>query len=201
MIAVAEKAQIFHTHYSPHPADDSLADHISPATEILTFFFPTNYSESDQKKFEDDLKKMVAVIEKEATTYKASAGGWVVEEIPIPDTSDKAKAYTALIGWESVEAHLAFRETQAFKDNIHLLRQAKDLKKLHVVHYHGTQVNKGAGGVGDFSAADMSAQEEVLNPQGGGKSAPKTAADGSTTKNNDDLKGAANSTKKERAGR
>lgn len=101
-----------------------------------------------------------------------------------------------------MEDHLAFRETQAFKDNIHLLRGAKDLKHITVVHYSGTQVQKGAGGVGDLSDGGMpSVQGEILNPQGGEKVPPKTRSDGTTTKNNDDLKGAANSLKKERQGR
>ena len=34
----------------------------------------------------------------------------------------KGKAAVLLIGWQSREAHMAFRETQSFKDNIHLLR-------------------------------------------------------------------------------
>lgn len=194
---------MYHTTYSPHPADSALSDHVSPATEILTVYFPADYSESDSSKFVSDIKQLISVIEQNANTYKASAGGWVEEQLTIPGTSEKAKVYAALIGWTSMEDHLAFRETQAFKDNIHLLRKAKDLKHITVVHYSGTQVNKGAGGVGDLSDGGMpGVQGEILNPQAGGQKAPpKTAADGSTTKNNDDLKGAANSTKKERSGR
>ena len=99
---------------------------------------------------------------------------------------------------------MLFRETQAFKDNIHHLRGAKDLKKLTVVHTAGTEISKG-GGVGSLGGnASTSVQEEVLNPQGGGATGSggvKSRADGTTTKNNDDLKGAANSNKKERQGR
>lgn len=193
---------MFHTSYTPHPATSALSDHVSPATEILTVHFPTDYSEADQTKFVNDFKKLVSVIEENAKTYTASAGGWIEEELTIPGTDEKSKAYAALIGWTSMEDHLAFRETQAFKDNIHLLRGAKDLKKVEVVHYSGTQVNKGAGGVGDLGDGNMpSVQGEILNPQQGKQAPPKTASDGSTTKNNDDLKGAANSTKKERQGR
>lgn len=66
-----------------------------------------------------------------------------------------------------MEDHLAFRETQEFKDNIHLLRGNKDVKHITVVHYSGTQINKGAGGVGDLSDGNMpSVQGEILNPQG-----------------------------------
>lgn len=119
-----------------------MSNHVSPATEILLVHFPSNYSEADQKKFEDNVKELIGTIERDSGTYTASAGGWVVEELTIPATSEKSKAYLVLLGWQSVEAHLAHRETQSFKDNIHLLRKAKDLKHLQVVHYSGKQVNK-----------------------------------------------------------
>lgn len=193
---------MYHAHLKPHPPNEVLSDHVSPATEILNVYFPLDYSESDQQKFEEGLKKVVAVIEKDARTYTASSGGWVVEDVEIPGTSEKARMYQALIGWQSVEAHMSFRETQSFKDNIHHLRAAKDLKKLHVTHFHGTQVTQ-AGGVGDMTSDNLpSAQGEILNPQEGGpKNPPKTRADGTTTKNNDDLKGAANALHKDRVGR
>lgn len=165
-------------------------------------YFPADYSDADKKTFVENFKKLIAAVENNADTHKASAGGWVVEQLPIPGTSEKGLVWTALIGWESVEAHLAFRQTQAFKDNIHWFRGAKDIKHVDVVHYHGTQVTK-AGGVGDLSGDALpSVQGEILNPQvGGSKDPPKTAADGTTTKNNDDLKGAANALHKERVGR
>lgn len=196
-IAKLDEAQMYHAKLTPHPADEALSDHISPATEILNIYFPANFSGKDQ--FEKDLKQFIATIENDSDTHTASAGGWVEEEQTIPGTSDKSTMYQCFLGWKSVEAHLAHREKQSFKDNIHLLRGQKELKHLSVVHYHGTQINKGSGGIGDISAG--SAQEEILNPQAGSKNPPKTRADGTTTKNNDDLKGAANSLHKERAGR
>lgn len=198
-IADFSKAELYHARLTPHPPEAALADHVSPCTEILRVFFPTNYSDSDQKKTEEDIKKLVKAIEDNSDKYTGSAGGWVEEDVSIPDSEEKGKVYLVLIGWKSMEDHMAFRDTQAFKDNIHYLRGAKDLKKFHVVHYSGTMVQPGAGGVGDESG--YTAQEEVLNPQDPGPGAPKTRADGTTTKNNDDLKGASNSLKKERQGR
>jgi len=195
---------MFHAHFTPHPPTEALSDHVSGATEILTAYFPSDYSEADQKTFDDNIRKLVAVVEKEAgTSHKASAGGWVVEELEIPGTSEKGKAYQALIGWQSMEAHMEFRNNKTFQENIPLLRNAKDLKKVAMTHYSGTQVTAGSGGVGDVSGGNMpDVQGEILNPQeGGSKAPPKTRSDGTTTKNNDDLKGAANALHKERAGR
>lgn len=165
-------------------------------TEIITVYLPSDYSESDQKTFEDGLKKLISAIENNADTYHGSAGGWAEEEVAIPDANgEKGKVYVCVIGWDSVEAHMAFRENQAFKDNRHHLRGAKDLKAITVFHASHLLVTKGGGVVDN---ADESAQEEVLNPQAGGKQSVKTAADGSTTKN-DGV--ASNAIKKERAGR
>ncbi|KAK5693508.1 hypothetical protein LTR97_010077 [Elasticomyces elasticus] len=45
----------------------------------------------------------------------------------------KGKAAVLTIGWQSREAHMAFRETQAYKDNIHLLRSnSKKITMWHV---------------------------------------------------------------------
>lgn len=119
-----------------------LSKQSSPATEIITAYFPTDYSDADQKTFEEGAQKLFTTVEQNADTYKGSASGWIVEELTIPGTSEKAKAWSGIIGWTSVEAHLDFRKTQAFKDNSHHLRGAKDLKHIEVVHYHGTQVDK-----------------------------------------------------------
>jgi len=96
---------------------------------------------------------------------------------------------------------MLFRETNPFKENIHYLRDAKDFIKSHVVHVACTESTGGPGGVGDVSDIQPDIQGEILNPQDSTRNPPKTRSDGTTTKNNDDLSGAANSNKKERQGR
>lgn len=114
-------------------------------------YFPTSYSKEDQDKVAENAKAAIAIVEKEAKEYRASAGGWVEEEVDIPGTSEKAKAYVLLIGWTSVEAHLEFRSHSAFKDVIPLLRGNKDLKKLEAVHASLTETTGGPNAVGDVS--------------------------------------------------
>jgi hypothetical protein len=145
-------------------------------------YFPKDYTSEDQSQFESDLKKLIAVIEKESSgTHTASAGGWIEEEADIPGSSEKGKAYIAALGWHSIEAHMSFRETQHFKDNIHFLRKAKDLKTMTVTHASLTQIDSGP--VGDLGASSAAAdmQEEILNPQRSQKNPPKTRSDGTTT--------------------
>jgi heme-degrading monooxygenase HmoA len=35
----------------------------------------------------------------------------------------QGSAVVGLLGWDSKEAHMAFRETELFKENVHLLRE------------------------------------------------------------------------------
>lgn len=78
--------------------------------------------------------KFGGIVDKAWEGCRGSAGGWVAEELDLPGGSEKGKAYVMLIGWTSVDSHMKYRETQSFKDNIHLLRGAKDLKNLAVFH-------------------------------------------------------------------
>jgi hypothetical protein len=55
--------------------------------------------------------------------YLGHAFGLVVEEIEKEEGSGKGKAVVLCIGWESRDAHMAFRETETFAKNIHLLRE------------------------------------------------------------------------------
>lgn len=141
-IADLSQMQVFHANLKPHPPSKVLGRSTSPATEILLLYFPTDYSQADQDKFVADMQKLMDVVEKNSDKYTANAGGWVDEELTIPGTEEKAKVYSHHIGWKSVQDHLDFRFTEPFKENIYLLRGAKDLKKFTVVHYHGNEVNR-----------------------------------------------------------
>lgn len=121
---------MYHVHFDPHPPSVAF----SGVTEFLTAYFPTTYSAEDQKTFHENVKKFGSIVTDAWKDCKGTTGGWVVEEQDLPGSSEKAKAYVTLIGWTSVEAHLQYRETQSFKDNIYLLRGAKDLKNVVMFH-------------------------------------------------------------------
>ena len=110
---------------------------------MLVAYFPLTYSAADKAKFEADAHKLIAVMkENAADTYTTWAGGWVVEDLPIPNSTDgeKGLAYAACVGWMSTQAHVDFRTTDACRDNIFLLRGAKELRGMTVVHVAGTMV-------------------------------------------------------------
>ncbi|CAJ2510121.1 Uu.00g060210.m01.CDS01 [Anthostomella pinea] len=99
----------------------------APATEIATFYFdgepPSDYFENVKKATEGAFKDADGIL------------GWAVgtthEEVAREGV--KGKAAVLLIGWQSVDQHMAFRNTQVFRDNIHLLRgSAKRIEMHHV---------------------------------------------------------------------
>lgn len=111
-------------------------------TEISTFHFPPTYSAEDRSQFEQQVLQLVAILEAHVANWTDFAGGWATEKVPIPGTSEETTAFVACIGWQSVEAHFAFRETKIFKENEHLVGRAKSLKHVHMVHISATQVNR-----------------------------------------------------------
>jgi len=142
-----------HARFTPNPPIAALSGSTSPTTEIVTNWFPTSYSQEDQSKFVKNVNSFVFVLEKQAKNYRASAGGWVDEDIDIPGTDEKGKVYVLLVGWTSVEAHMEFRDTQAFKDSIHYILASKDLKKIEAVHSSLAELSRGHIGGDDVSAA------------------------------------------------
>lgn len=185
--------ELYHVGFQPHPATAALSDTNAPVTEILTLYFESSV---DKSKVESDLKKFVGEVESSVTdgSLKGSAGGWAEEDVENAKVGGKGKVYVAVIGWSSVEAHNSAKK--GFESSMPILRGLPGLKDTQMVHVKFTEQSGGAnGGIGieeQGGSANNIAQDEILNPQEPNKSAPKTRADGSTTKHNDDLKGAAN---------
>ncbi|KAF2813753.1 uncharacterized protein BDZ99DRAFT_436210 [Mytilinidion resinicola] len=102
----------------------------APITEMVTLFFPASYAEAD---FNANFAKFKAIIDESAEGAKGVVGGWSVEEVP-PAEGD-AKLFVGAIGWESIDAHMEFRKTEAFKEAIPLLREGSDKITMHHVKF------------------------------------------------------------------
>ena len=167
------KGVIKHVTYEPSPSDALNASAV-PMTEIFTGYYQPDISESDRASNESDIGKFLDAIRSHApgNGYRAHSGGWIVENVEYE--GKEAKGYNVAVGWESKEAHMSFRDHEAFKNNIGLLRNTKGLLGLEM--YHVKLEEYVAGG----SAKPV--QEEVLNPQAGEKKPPATTKDGMTTK-------------------
>ena len=123
---------IFHTRMSPHPPSVALSG-TSTVTEVVMHYFAADLSESNQSSFESDLRTFVQVLEEKAVGFTGFAGGWVVEEQQHEKVEGKAKMWQTCLGWPNVDAHMAFRETQDFKDNVHLMKP--DFTKATTMHH------------------------------------------------------------------
>lgn len=67
--------------------------------------------------------------------------GWSVEDdVPVRGDEEGSKGIllVAFIGWEGLEAHGRFRETEVFKDSIGSLRTMPEMVKLAAFHVGGT---------------------------------------------------------------
>ena len=117
-----------HASFNPHPPSAPISHTTSPVTEVLTCVLP-----SQDETFEKNALKLLNVVKEKAEGYKASAHGWIIEDVEHEklESGKKGKAFLALLGWESLEAHMKFRETNDFKNNIHLLREGPVGMEVH----------------------------------------------------------------------
>ncbi|KAK2599521.1 hypothetical protein N8I77_011272 [Diaporthe amygdali] len=121
-----------HFNLAPYPHTALRA----PVTEILLIWFPSDASQEVRDAATTRLQKFADAIS-EYADIKAINFGWGVEnDFPVRDGEEgqKGSVLTAQVGWSSIEAHIQFRETDTFKDNIHLLREIEGKIKMTMFH-------------------------------------------------------------------
>ncbi|OQU97100.1 hypothetical protein CLAIMM_03091 [Cladophialophora immunda] len=133
------KLRAFHTHLSPYPADQVLDHKSAPVTELLTAYFPKDYGGAGQRKFQEGLEMLVANVRPKTSALLGFSGGWAVEDVIIPGTSDDGKAYLAVFGWWSMEARSDFVNSSVFEENRHFLDEADRLLCKDSVYWSGTR--------------------------------------------------------------
>ncbi len=123
-----------HANFEPHPPAAAIGR--APVTERLTLYFPADISELDIKSWDEKIEKFVKVVKENAgDAFKAASAGWVVEKLDHEGIKGKAKALTGVIGWESVEAHVAFTSHPSFKENVGLMREGVEGSEMHHVKF------------------------------------------------------------------
>ena len=114
-------------HITPTPFPPSILTR-APVIEFATFYSPDASFLGNMRKFTGNLeaKRKEGLIDGFfGSSYGESVEDGVVKHSEQEDESAKEKSgkvVTALIGWESKDKHLAFRETEIFKESIGLLR-------------------------------------------------------------------------------
>ena len=121
------KPTVYYVYFDPQPPP---AVFESPAVEKFIAYFPATSNSADRENWEVRFKRFLTILPG-AEGYKNHATGWVLEEVDHEKVEGKVKPWITAIGWESVEAHKAFRETVLFKDNVGLLREGPTAAEMH----------------------------------------------------------------------
>jgi hypothetical protein len=121
---------VYHARFHPYPPS-VLAE--APLTEVITIYFPADYSLHDQETYDNGMRKLFEACHTHADGFLSSTGGWV-DEVQKIEAGEEVKGYVALFGWESVDHHLAFRETNQFKELRENMGPPKDLQKIEAAH-------------------------------------------------------------------
>lgn len=111
--------------------------HLAPVTEVLLAFFRPDISENGKKaaaaRVEEFLEKAGGGFPELLSTNH----GWLVEnDLPVRgvEPAQEGSLLMILCGWESIDSHMRFRETEAFKRHIALLTDMEGLIKLSETH-------------------------------------------------------------------
>lgn len=126
------KPEIFHVDF--HTQEDYNAALAAPVTEIVAFYFdgqvPTDYGPA--------LDKAKASFS-QAEGFRAFAWG-VSRETDVENDGVKGQVSVCVVGWTSVEAHMAIRGTPIHTTNLPILRSTAKNNKLN--HIQALQVLK-----------------------------------------------------------
>ncbi len=109
----------------------------SPVTEVLIAYFPSDIKPAGKDAAAAQLGQFVEKGLNKCSDVKAVSWGWGVEnDFPVRggEEGQKGSILTAFIGWPSIDAHMKFRETSAFKENVDLIRSMEGIIKLATFH-------------------------------------------------------------------
>ena len=97
----------------------------APVTEILLAYFDPVSNQTIKDVATSKLSQFADNALYKCSDVRGVSVGWGIEnDFPVRGGSgngQKGSVLVALIGWPSVEAHMKFRESEDFKQNIHLL--------------------------------------------------------------------------------
>lgn len=124
---------LFHLYFASHPPSSVFGTASAGVAEHLAFYFASTISDAERSSWDKTYADFKKVLEQHAKGFKTSIEGWVIEELQHESVEGAAKAYISVIEWESVDKHVAFRETEEFKKAIGPLRDGSKGIKMHHV--------------------------------------------------------------------
>lgn len=122
------------THFTFDPPTSFSRALAAPVTELATFTLPPSSTDA----FNASLGPFAETVSKTADGCAGVAKGWSVEDVEHEKLDDgKGKACLLAVGWQSVEAHMAYRETEGFKGAIGPLREGPVAVEMRHVEGRG----------------------------------------------------------------
>lgn len=105
-------------------------------TEIMLAYFPSDISPEAKAAATERISQFKVNGLDKCGDVQAVNFGWGVEnDFAVPGQEGLgATALSLLIGWPSIDSHMQFRETEAFKESVGLLRGMEGLIKITMCH-------------------------------------------------------------------
>ena len=121
------KITVYHAHLTPHPPTAATTANPPIITEMIECYLKTEDEAHPPK-----VQHLMDLIEKTSPGYKARATGWVMEEVEHEKfEGKKGRLFLGCLGWENVEAHFTYKETETFKNSIGMLREIPVAVEVH----------------------------------------------------------------------
>lgn len=126
---------LFTKHFDATPFPPSALK--APVTEVMLAYFPSNISSQTKAVIAQKIVQFKEQGLDKCSDVHAVNYGWGVEnDFPIRggEEGQTGSLFIALIGWPSIDAHMKFRDTDAFKESVGLLRGLPEMIKLTMFH-------------------------------------------------------------------
>ncbi|KAL8634863.1 MAG: hypothetical protein Q9228_007583 [Teloschistes exilis] len=132
------------------PFKNNMLDALQPKTSagtigdteiVLAHFQPSPLSQGAKDAILESFSHVEPVLERHGalTSYR---NGWALESLDTPllekggekESGGKCDVYVCLTGWDKMETHVKFMESQDFKDNQHWYMGVEGLRGSEIVH-------------------------------------------------------------------
>jgi quinol monooxygenase YgiN len=114
------------------------ASFLDGTIETIFFHFPADITAATRETVDATLVEFVEKGLSTSADFRGAHTGWVTQtDVPIPiatGADGQGSALLVFLGWPSVEAHMKFRETDAFKNTIGLIRGLPEMKTMGMFH-------------------------------------------------------------------
>ncbi|KAK6001742.1 hypothetical protein QM012_002232 [Aureobasidium pullulans] len=120
-------------HFELECPNDLAAAICAPVTELATLFLP-----GEMVSFDDNMNSFAAILTERAEGFMGCTFSWIIEDVEHGSLGPgvKGKAYILAIGWSSISAHAAFKQTSAFQKGLDLFKDALGSEIHHTTFWN-----------------------------------------------------------------